>query len=300
MFIKTRFKYVEQIISSMRTPVVDGMFYEEDKEKLFKQIEECFLDPKLGPGTKEFSKGDNVLGVISPHAGYAFSGYGAAHCYKAIAEAEKADVYVIIGTSHSGAKGAAVTLQDFSTPLGIVETDKDFAKMLIEKGIVKDDLYPHVREHSVEVQLPFLQYIYPDAKIVPIVAGPATDFERFAKHFVEAVDNYGKKVVVIASSDFTHYGIHYSFIPFEDDVKNRIEDMDMKAIKFIKKLDAWSFLDYVKESGATICGDKAIACVVEICKLLKASKIKLLKYYTSGEISGDYSNCVGYGSIVIG
>lgn len=285
----------------IRTPVVAGMFYEAEEKKLRNQIKECFMDEEFGPGTVDFyrDEGRKIIGVICPHAGYAFSGMGAAHCYKEIAESSRAETYVIIGTSHTGFPKAAITLQDFETPLGLVKNDQEFSKMLIEKGVVKEDDYPHIREHSIEVQLPFLQFVDSDAKIVPIVTGQDTDYERFAKHLVEVIDGSGKNVVIIASSDFTHYGINYSFIPFEEDVKKKLKDMDMKAIENIKNLDAWGFMDYIKEIGATICGASAIACLVETCKILEANKIEVIKYYTSGDISGDYSNCVGYGSILI-
>ena len=107
-----------------------------------------------------------------------------------------------------------------------------------------------------------------------------------------------KKVVLICSTDFTHYGINYAYLPFTGNVKENLEKLDMGAIKWIQKLDSWSFLNYVGESKATICGKQAIVVFIEYCKLLGAKKVRLEQYYSSGDVVNDYANAVGYASII--
>jgi len=286
-----------------RKAVVAGMFYEDNLDKLDNQITECFKSD-FGPGSMPVSRRDKkIIGVIAPHAGYQFSGPGQAWCYKEIAEAEFADCYIILGTSHTDFPGAALIMEDFETPFGILKVDEEIAKSLIDKGACKDDKYPHVREHSIEVQLPFLQFANKDhlndIKIVPIVVGSGADYERLGRAIADMIKLTGKKVVLICSSDFTHYGISYSYLPFKENIKANLDKLDLKAIDWIKKMDAWSFLNYVEETKATICGKQAIAAFITACKELGAKNVRLEHYYNSGDIMKDYSNAVGYASIVV-
>lgn len=286
----------------VRTPVVAGMFYEQEPEDLKKQIEKCFLDTKFGPGRLPGERSNRkIIGIIAPHAGYQFSGAGQALCYKEIAESEFPDVYIIIGTSHMGCENAAVTTDDFKTPFGIIKNDKEFSNKLAEKNAVIIDKYPHIREHSVEVQLPFLDFVNKEKelKIVPVVADHDCDYKNLGKAIAETAKELNKKIVIIASSDFTHYGISYGYMPFKENIKENMEELDREAIEWIKKLDAKSFLDYVDDKQATICGARAIAAVIVACKELEAKKVNVLQYYTSGDVTEDYSNSVGYASIVI-
>ncbi|MBW2965770.1 AmmeMemoRadiSam system protein B, partial [Candidatus Woesearchaeota archaeon] len=126
-----------------------------------------------------------------------------------------------------------------------------------------------------------------------------SNYELFGKKIIEISKELGRRICLICSSDFTHFGINYAFMPFSDNIKENLEKLDKGAIEFIKKLDAWSFMNYIDETGATICGRDAIATMISACKELKVEKVRLLKYYTSGDIVGDYSNAVGYASIVI-
>lgn len=284
----------------VRTSVVAGMFYEEDKEKLNQQIEKCFMS-KFGPKELPSDRNKRIIGIIAPHAGYSYSGAGQAYSYKELGEAEIADVYIILGTAHMGFPKAALTTESFETPFGVLEVDKEFADKLIEKKAVVSDKYPHVREHSIEVQLPFLQFVNKDRKfkILPIVVGQDTDYEKLGKVIANISKELNRKIVLICSSDFTHYGANYGFIPFKDNVKENMYKLDKDAIKWIEKFDAWSFLDYIKETGATICGAYAIAVFIEACKALGGKEVKLLNYYTSGDVVNDYDTAVGYGSLVV-
>jgi AmmeMemoRadiSam system protein B len=279
------------------------MFYEDYEESLKKEVEECFLNNKFGPGSlpsKERNK--KIIGVIAPHAGYKFSGMGQAWCYKEIAESELADTYVVLGTNHTGIGTSSTLLDDFETPLGIVKTDIEFAQKLIDSGFLIQNKEVHSQEHSIEVQLPFLQFVNKDNdfKIVPIAVSGNSNYELFGKKIIEIAKELGRKICLICSSDFTHFGINYAYMPFSENIKENLEKLDKGAIKFIEKLDAWSFINYIDETGATICGRDAIATLISACNAFGGKRsIKLLKYYTSGDVVGDYANAVGYASVVI-
>ena len=279
----------------MRQSIVDGQFYESDSDELKKQIEDCFKS-KFGPGGIPSKKGKNIIGVICPHAGYVFSGACQAFSYKEIGESEVPDLYVMLGLSHSGFN-SCISVEDWETPLGVVNVDKEFGEKVADVCGLPIDEVAHQNEHSIEVQLPFLQYVSKDFKILPIMIGPDIDIKRFAENFKDVLDQTKKNVIFIASSDFTHYGVNYGFVPFSSNVKDNLYKLDKKAIDQILKLDSDGFLDLASKS--TICGQYPIAALIEISKLLGAKKVELLKYYTSGDIVKDYSNSVGYASITI-
>ena len=283
-----------------RKPMFAGQFYENDPTQLEKQITACFED-KNGPGDLPLSKRTRkIQAVIAPHAGYQFSGPCAAWSYKAIAESEFPNLYIIIGPNHHGTTNS-VSLDGYETPFGLVRVDKEFASMLLEKNseLVADEK-AHELEHSIEVQLPFLQFVTKDKmhelKIVPIIVGDI-DYAKLALDLKELILETDKNVVFIISSDFTHYGRVYHYIPFSDDVKRKIYDLDRGAIDFIEKLDAEGFIKFFEENMMTICGYTGIAILL---KTLKASKVDLEHYYTSADLeeNSPYKNSVSYASIV--
>lgn len=285
----------------IRKPIVAGQFYESDFQALDKQVNECFLS-KFGPGDLPVKKRTkDVLGAICPHAGYQFSGACAAWAYKEIGESKFPDLFVVIGPSHTS-YGSGILLEDFQTPFSLVKVDKEFGNALIRNSSLIENKQAHLNEHSIEVQLPFLQFVekeYLDKiKIVPIVVDFNADYKEIANAIVKIEKETKKKVCVIASSDFTHYGALYGYVPFAYNVKESLADLDNKAVEFIKKLDAKGFMDYVSETGATICGAIPIAILLEVLKN-KAKKVRVLRHYSSGDVAGDYSNCVDYISIVL-
>jgi len=285
----------------VRKPIVAGSFYPAGFEELDKSINESF-NSKFGPGDLPLKRKDKeIKGIIAPHAGYVYSGACAAWAYKEIAESKFADLYIMLGLSHSGFR-TCVSLEDWETPFGTIQTDEEFGKKLMEKGI-KHDEKAHQQEHSIEVQLPFLQFACKDylkqLKIMPIIVSPDRDYQEIAKIISDTIKELKVKTCIIASSDFTHFGFNYSYFPFHDNIKENMQKLDKGAIEHIKKLDAYHFLDYINETGATICGQYPIAVMLELSKLLGAKKARLIHYYTSGEISGDYGSVVGYASIAV-
>jgi len=285
-----------------RKPIVAGMFYPGDFDGLSNQINDSFHS-KFGPGALPIKKRTKeIFGIIAPHAGYQFSGPGAAWAYKEIAESKLADVYIMLGLSHSGFP-SCVSLEDWETPLGVVKVDEDFQRVLMANSALKQNENAHSQEHSIEVQLPFLQFVNRDylkqLKIAPIIVSEDRNYEEIAQAIIKTVEQTRKKVIIIASSDFTHYGINYGFFPFPDNIKENMYKLDKGAIDEIEKLDSAGFLDYINNTGATICGRTPISVAIATCKLLGAKKAKLLHYYTSGDIIKDYSSAVGYGAILI-
>lgn len=276
----------------MRKPAVAGSFYEDDRRKLKLQIETCF---DQGPGSMPSGPVRPIKAVIAPHAGYQYSGNCAAWAFKEIGEAGEFDVYIILGPNHSGAQSAIAT-QDFETPLGVVQTDVELAKTIAEISRVPINNPAHEPEHSIEVQLPFLQTVSPQAKIVAILAANDFNFKQLGLDIKEALVKVGRSALIIASSDFTHYGHNYGFVPFETEVKDRMYALDKGAIGAIKELSAEKFLDYCFNTGATVCGQQPIAVMLHAASLETA---KLLFYYTSGDVTNDYKNAVGYASIVL-
>lgn len=278
-----------------------GQFYEGNEFALDKQISACFED-KNGPGDLPLTKRTNkIKAIIAPHAGYVYSGPCAAWAYKEVAEAEFPDLYIVIGPSHRN-NVSGISMNGYETPLGLVRTDQEFAKKLLEKndGLISDDSAFN-DEHSVEVQIPFLQFVSKDKmhelKILPMILGSEIDIAKLALDIKDTIVELDKKVVFIVSSDFTHYGRNYHHIPFSSDVKQNIYETDRKAIEFIEKHDVDGWLNYVQTNMMTICGFIPIAVLL---KTLKASKVRLEHYYTSADLEEDsqYKNSVSYAAII--
>ncbi len=282
-------------------------FYPASRETLLNTLKNCFLDARLGPGRLPNGKRNEytIVAGVAPHAGYSYSGPCAAHLYLEMAEnPPKPDTVIVIGTNHTGFGGIFTTTTRFSkwaTPLGEVDVDIEFITTLLKRyPSLRDDYLAHLDEHSVEVQLPFLQYIYGNAfKLVPIVAKEATArmSSELAKAVREVSEELGRKVIVIASSDFTHHGPMYGYTVFTENVRENVAKLDMSVIEHILNLDTQGFLSRIVETGATVCGPAAIAVAVEYAKLRKA-RAKLLKYYNSADVTGDEAAVVGYASIL--
>lgn len=279
----------------MRHAIVSGQFYLGNSLELQKQIDKFFSSLEVAS-----LKQRNIKLAIVPHAGYTFSGKCASFVYKLLKGMEF-DTFILLGTNHSGlGTGFSLSIEDFDTPLGVVESDIEIIENIItrakeEKLDLEVDESSHKYEHSLEVQLPFLQTVQKKFKIIAILVKETkiTEIEKFAKIIVEMMA--GRKVFVLASSDFTHYGSSYNFLPFYDNVRENLYNLDKDIINTILKLDTRSFLD--KAGRSTVCGSSSIACIIEIAKNLKLKAEKLC-YYTSGDVLDEWDSAVGYASIV--
>jgi AmmeMemoRadiSam system protein B len=272
-----------------RRPAVSGMFYAGSAGELKEQIEWCYKH-ELGPGTipRVNSRGlREIVAIVVPHAGYYYSGPVAAHAYKELAEDGIFDTAVILGPNHTG-YGYPVSLWaggGWSTPLGEVEVNKKLAQRLLG-DVIKADETAHIHEHSIEVQLPWLQYLYGKVRIVPI-AMLAQDIET-ARIVGKSIGQAGDNLIVIASSDLTHYEPH-----------SLAMEKDSSVIEAIIALDEEELYERCERLGCTMCGYGPVAAAIVASKEMKGKKASLLKYATSGDTSGDFSRVVGYGSIVI-
>jgi AmmeMemoRadiSam system protein B len=282
----------------MRDDVFAGQFYEKEQYALEKQITNCFLGKK-GPGTlPEKKRRSRVLAAICPHAGYSYSGMCAAWAYKGIAEADFPDVYIILAPSHTGF-GSGISLQPFKTPFGQIRIDLKLAELIMRKSRLKENDLAHEEEHAIEVQLPFLQFASADKmhelKIIPIIVSEDIDWKDLGAAIADALAESKKKALIIASSDFTHYGHFYRYLPFTENAQEGVYSLDGTAIQFIKSADPDGLLKYIRTTGATICGALPIAVLLTAVTF---SKAELLQYYTSGEITNDYKNTVSYASMI--
>jgi AmmeMemoRadiSam system protein B len=273
----------------MRSSAVSGMFYAGDARELAQQIEWCYRH-EIGPGAvpivNENGPGD-ILAIVVPHAGYYYSGPIAAHAYKALADDGSFGTAVILGPNHTG-YGYPVSLWNggsWSTPLGEVQIDRKLAQKLLGR-IIQADETAHIREHSIEVQLPWLQYLYKNVKIVPITM-MAQDLET-ARAVGRAISRADGDIVIIASSDLTHYEPHSAAM-----------QKDASIIEAIVALDEEELYERCERLNCTMCGYGPVAAAIVAAREMKATKASLLKYATSGDTSGDFSQVVGYGSVVI-
>lgn len=266
----------------IRKAVVAGQFYPEDREELLKTVSAYVKEAKAQRG---------AIAAISPHAGYPFSGKGAA---LSLCSLKNPEFIVLLGFSHSGLGArCGVSLCDWETPLGIVNNKKDISEALAEKSSFSHDEDAHMHEHSIEVQLPFIQHLFPKAGIVPVSVSHDCDMEKASEELSEVLE--GKDSCIVASSDFTHHGAAFGYVPFQDRIRENIEKLDMGAIKHIIEMDSEGFLSYVEKTGATICGSAPIALLLDTLK--GSADAELLKYYTSGDVTGDDSHSVSYASI---
>ncbi len=273
----------------IRTPAVAGMFYPGEKNELKQSIRESFLH-KFGPGKippSELRK--KIYGIICPHAGYTYSGPIACQSFYAISS-DLPETFIVVGPNHWGIGSNAATMKDskWQTPLGEVEVDTEIAEQIAAMTeFVEIDSFSHSREHSLEVQIPILQEMSSNFKIIPIVL--IDQGKEMALKLGSAIASIAKKkkVMIIGSSDFTHY-----------EPNEFAHKQDMALIEPILKLDVDRFYEILNERNVSACGYGAIATTMVACKEMGAKKGELLKYATSGDITGDISSVVGYGSII--
>lgn len=277
---------------SVRQPAVAGSFYPAQPQQLTKTIEECFLHPK-GPGSLPGPSQDktDLKALICPHAGYVYSGPAAAHGYLELSKQKPPEIVVILCPNHTG-WGSPVSMYGrgvWRTPLGDVPVDKELAEAVFrESGFIDMDESAHVREHSIEVQLPFLQYTLGEFKILPICMGHQ-DLET-SRHVAKAIVNVSgaKEVMFLASTDLTH-----------QESQGSANRKDRMVIDAILELDEEKLQRVVKANRISTCGYGPVSVALAAAKLRGANHAELLTYYTSGDIIGDHTAVVGYAAAKI-
>jgi len=278
------FPSVENLV---RRPAVAGQFYSAERSRLAVEIRKCFESP-IGPGSSEPPKPmakRSIVGALSPHAGYVFSGPVAAHLYAKLWAQEPPRTVVILGPNHTGyGAGVAITSEAFETPFGTVQVDGEMVADLVGDLII-DDPEAHAYEHSLEVQIPFMQYIGWNPLIVPICIG-VQDFDVLVSigGKLKKAMSGRKDVLVIASSDMSHY------VP-----PKVAKSLDMKAIECIIAMDPKRLYETILANNITMCG---FAPAIAMMESLKGSKAELLKYATSGDVR-PMDEVVGYASIAL-
>ena len=285
--------------SAVRTPAVAGRFYPGRAEELLREIREY-----TSPGKTTVESGRiAAIGCVAPHAGYIYSGGVAGAVYSRLEIPERC---VILCPNHTG-KGRPLAIMAntaWQTPLGEVAADADLgARLLLRFLMLQEDSAAHRAEHAIEVQIPFLQAQQPELSIVPIVIG-TSDFdvlrglgEALADVIAgrqeetrqeEDLEDHEENVLIVASSDMNHY---------ESDAITRVKDH--KAIERVLAMDARGLWKVVMNEDISMCGFGPTIVMLTAAKLLGATSATLVKYATSGEVSGDYESVVGYAGIIV-
>jgi len=265
----------------MRHPVVAGQFYPASASQL-KAMIKTLVD--------EEAEKREVIGLVSPHAGYVYSGPVAG---AVISRIKFKDTFIIIGPNHTG-RGKPLSIMTegvWQTPLGDVAIDSELGKrILANSSHLQEDDTAHQYEHSLEVQLPFLQYFRPDIRIVPITLtyGSRAAYKEIGREIARAVRELPREVVIMASSDMTHY-----------EPQESAQKKDQQAIDAILRLNEDELLQRVEELDISMCGCAPTVCLISAARELGATAAELVRYQTSGDITGDYSSVVGYAGIII-
>jgi MEMO1 family protein len=265
----------------IRQPFASGKFYSCSKKNLISQIG-SMADPDTVP--------NDAIGVISPHAGYIYSGLVACELFSKV---RITDSVILLGVNHysAGSPAAIYGKGVWSTPLGNIEVDEDISKAICKKTkLIVEDESAHAREHSIEVQIPIMQYFRPDFKIAPILFAGSTikDYQHIADALAEVISNARKKILIVASSDMTHYE------PQQDTLEK-----DRLAIDAVLRLDEKLLIERVMQHNITMCGYIPAAVMIAAAKSLGGKSARLIRYMTSGDITGDKTEVVGYAGIII-
>jgi AmmeMemoRadiSam system protein B len=264
----------------IRRPVVAGMFYPMQRDNLSEQLSRLFR------GTE---RGDFVC-VVSPHAGYQYSGKTSAYAINSLRPSKS---FVILGPNHNllGSEFSVMRRGEWETPLGTISIDSELAKEIGACKVIREDDFAHLQEHSIEVQLPFLQHRFKSFEFVPISISNtdySDDFlgrcETLGRYLAKAINN--KDTGVIASSDFSHY------LP-----KEKADEKDGKAIEKIRNLDPKGFFRTLEEVEASVCGYGPIAVLMYTAKFLGLKTAKIINQTNSGDSTGDFSSVVSYYAI---
>ncbi|MBN1406125.1 MAG: AmmeMemoRadiSam system protein B [Candidatus Omnitrophica bacterium] len=266
-----------------RSPYVAGQFYSASENSLKQEIGHLFANAAK-------VKKQEVKAVVSPHAGYMYSGQVAADVFSLI---NVPDTIIIIGPNHTGLGPAFSVFKQglWHTPLGDVEIDEELAALIMKKcPLLQEDIKAHAYEHSVEVQIPFMQYLRQDFKIVPMVLSrynlPA--YRELGKAIASAIKELKRNALIVASSDMTHH-----------EERIHAEKKDKIAIEEILKLNEEMLVEKVENLDISMCGYIPTAVTIVAAKELGAKQAVLAKYLTSGDVTGDYDSVVGYAGLII-
>lgn len=266
-----------------------GTWYTDDKNALKTQLLQFMVKADV-TGNSE------INALILPHAGYQYSGQVAACGVKQIKGNHYTRV-IVLGPTHRYNMANTINIPPYThykTPLGEIKLDTAFIKKLNGLYYVTNYSEIHLNEHSVQIELPLLQVALEDFLLVPVVVGQLNTHiaSEVAKKLLSLIN---EKTLVVASSDFCHYGSNFGYVPFTENIEKNINDLDMKAFDFIRERDFFGFAGYLESTGNTICGRNAISVLLAMVN--DRMDVQLASYDTSGAMTGDFSNSVSYFSI---
>lgn len=270
-----------------RPPAVSGSFYPSSASQLRAEVKGHLDEAARAVSAKE------RLAIVCPHAGYAYSGATAGYSFASCSNWKARDLTaIVIGPNHTGmGTPISISREDWKTPLGEVKCDIELADAIVAAGkIAARDETAHLQEHSCEVQLPFLQICAPQARVVCICMGwqDEKSAEDLAKAIFAAARKLKRSIIVIASSDFTHY-----------ESAESAKEKDMQAIELLRSMNAEGFESLVDARDLSICGHGPIAAALLYTRLAGAKKCELLKYTHSSEVTGEGGEGVAYASLAI-
>lgn len=282
----------------VRYPVVAGSWYKGNEPDLLDEILSNYKHP-VGPGALPDLKDEQkLLGIVAPHAGFACSAPIQAHAYKKLAQHYKTiDTVIILGPNHRG-QGPPISIYPdgiWKTPLGDVPIDDALANKLLNlaktseiKSQIDFDRSAHQQEHSIEIQLPFLQQLYENFKILPIslMNQDKASMKALASLLNQLIEKSEKRIIFVCSTDLTHYD------PYET-----TNDKDLKLIEKIKTLDIDSTAQTIKKENITACGPGGFYILMHLAKKRGYENVVLLKHATSGDTCSDKARTVGYAAI---
>ena len=292
-------------VRKLRKATHAGSWYPKNREDLIRDLEYSFSESEFGPGLLPETLNQDtrtIIGGVSPHAGYAYSGRCAAYTYLNLFKEKIPDTIIVLGTDHVG-YGKVALLEDgaWETPLGNLLIDNELSKKILDTSdnIVEDrSAFTGFmeQEHNIEIQLPFIKYCAKekDVKIVTIKIGIRRDysvFEKIASDISASIKAVNKDIIIVASSDMSHKEV------FDTNQLSEFKKFDQDVIDAFVELNPKKTLSAALKT--TVCGAQTITTLMLICEKLNATKGELLKYYTSSDIKGGYGYCVGYFSGII-
>lgn len=274
-------------------PTVAGSWYPAEPEALAAEVDRLVRasSDDLVPDPRP------VVALIAPHAGYVYSGAVAARGFRLL-RGRKSTRAIVMGPSHYvGFRGAVVPdATSYRTPLGSVPLDADAMRDLASRPGIGTDARPFEREHSLDAEIPFLQHaLDPGFRLVPVLVGPASDGKDAARVAEAIAPLLVEGTVVVVSSDFTHFGPRFGYVPFRRDVEDGIRALDHAAIRAIESGDPRAFAAFLEETDATICGRHPIDVLLRLLEGKAAGS--LVAYDTSGRMTGDWDHSVSYASL---
>ena len=291
---------VNPVVASEPAPTVRpaycaGNWYPGDPAVLAKQVDDLLA--KASPPTIA----GRPIAVIAPHAGYRFSAPVAAAGYRCLQGYTYKRVIILAFSHRHSATYQGIDVPDkltaYQTPLGEVPIDRDVCDRLLKNSLFAS--YPRIDrgEHSLELQLPFLQRVLKDFRLVPLLVGQmsGSDYTRAAKAILQCLDD---DTLLVASSDFTHFGPNFGYQPFKEDVPEQVTGLAAQAAAPILKCDSDGFLDHLAKTQDTICGRKPISLLLRILSMQGGAQGVRPAFDTSGNIAGDWTNSVTYQSFV--